>query len=83
MSLTVQRFVSVVSTYILRRSLYWSIDFYPANRLSLAPGIAIEFTIWIALYYAIMWLLERIFPPKETAPLRGGGEIPSRPTVRR
>ncbi len=67
MSLTAQRLLSVVVTYILSRSLYWLWDFYPAKQLSLVPGIAIEFSIWVAIYFSAMWLLGKMFPPKEVA----------------
>ena len=58
-------FVSFVFAYLIKKAIYWSLNFHPFQEYSTFVGILIDLSIWMVLSYIALFLFDKTFKPKE------------------
>jgi hypothetical protein len=56
MSNTTKNILSGIVTYILTRVSYWFFNFHPTNEFTIFLGLIIDISIWVVLYFLVLWL---------------------------
>ena len=56
----------VLIAYVITRVGYFVSGFNPTRDLKTVPGYAIDIAIWIVVFFAARWIVDKIFPTKSS-----------------
>jgi hypothetical protein len=66
MTRSAKTFITIILTYGLRRAGFWFFGYDPFVGNALAVGIAIDILLWVMIFYAVSWVLEKMFPKQQS-----------------
>ena len=57
-------FLAVLATYLITHAGYWALKFNPLKDLHFWPGLVVDFTIWVVVFYIAKWVISKSVAPK-------------------
>lgn len=58
-------FIALILTYSIKRTGSYITNFEPLMNFPGFVGIVIDITIWILLFYAVLWIIDAMVKTKE------------------
>jgi uncharacterized membrane protein YhhN len=57
-------FLAIVATYLITHVSYWALKFNPIRDLRFLPGLLVDFTIWVLVFFLARWVILKTTAPK-------------------
>ena len=64
MSNSTKMFLTVLVTYLIIHLGYWLSKFNPRKDLRFWPGLVVDFSIWVIVFFVVHWAISKMIAPK-------------------
>ena len=64
MSNGTQLFLAFLATYLITHFGYWASKFNPLKDLRFWPGLVIDFTVWVIVFFVTRWAISKMIAPR-------------------